>query len=131
MLQKKLLGVSLVTMLVIAQGCGHNATGQTTHTSDTNVQLSISPAPPVAMQSEQATVEFDLNSDKPTPVQNVTASFSMPDMAMDDMISLSEISPGKFQGSYRFSMAGKWTEKITFTKGGKAETVTVSWNVGD
>ncbi len=126
MLRRKRLFFVLFVVMLTAQGCGAKSTGQTIHESDTDIVASIAPSPAISMQPEQIEIDF---SNHKANIQDVSVQFAMPDMAMSDKIQLTETTSDKYQGNYRFSMTGKWSETITYKIDGKTQTATTTWDV--
>jgi hypothetical protein len=128
MRKTKWVAISMLFTASILSGCGAKGTTQTVHTNNIDISISLSPTPIAMMQDETFTVLFSKNG-KAVDVKNVFIEMVMPSMAMNDKVEPSEITPGKFQGSYRFSMNGNWNEEIHYTEGSQPEITSLSWDV--
>lgn len=120
--------MSIFVALSTLSGCGATATTQNLHSDNVDVAASLSPAPIAMMQDEGLSIQFTKGG-KVSEVKNVSVEFAMPSMTMNDTVTLNEVSPGKFQGDYRFSMTGNWVEKIHYTIDNQLEIATVTWDV--
>jgi hypothetical protein len=120
--------ISMFVAIFVLSGCGVKGTTQFIHANNVDITAMLTPAPIAMMQDEGITIQFS-QSGKTADVKNVSVEFAMPSMTMGDAVPLTEVSPGKFTGDYRFSMTGNWVEKIHFTNGNQLEIATLSFDI--